>query len=69
LLGAAEALAATLGRTLPVGNALEYERTVAAAHAALSAEAFASSWEQGRVMTLEQAVACALERESVSPAP
>jgi predicted ATPase/DNA-binding SARP family transcriptional activator len=69
LLGAAETLAATLGRTLPVGYAPEYARTVAAAHAALSEEAFASAWEQGRTMTQEQAVAYALEPESAAPAP
>ncbi|MCW3100764.1 MAG: transcriptional activator domain protein, partial [Chthonomonadaceae bacterium] len=61
LLGAAEALRASLGRTLPVGLAAEYQRTVDAAHAALSEEAFAATWEEGRAMTLEQAVAYALE--------
>ena len=61
LLGAAEALCKTLGRTLPVGNVLEYERTVAAAHAALSEEAFAVAREEGRAMMLEGAVAYALE--------
>ncbi|HLK55111.1 MAG TPA: tetratricopeptide repeat protein, partial [Chthonomonadaceae bacterium] len=60
LLGAAEALCASLGRTLPVGLAAEYGRTVEAAHSALSEEAFAAIWEEGRAMTLEQAVAYAL---------
>jgi predicted ATPase/DNA-binding SARP family transcriptional activator/Tfp pilus assembly protein PilF len=69
LLGAAEALCQTLVRTPPAGDAAEYERTVAAAHTALSEEAFASVWEQGRAMTLEQAVGYALERESVSAPP
>jgi non-specific serine/threonine protein kinase len=59
LLGAAEALGETLGRTLPIAVAAEYERTVAAAHAALREEAFAAAWEEGRAMTLEQAVAYA----------
>jgi hypothetical protein len=63
LLGAAEVLCETLGRTLPVASATEYERTVAAAHAALSAEAFAAALGEGRAMTLEQAVAHALKQE------
>ena len=59
LLGAAEALAATLDRSLPVALPAEYVRTVEAAHAALSEEAFAAAREEGRAMTLEQAVAYA----------
>jgi hypothetical protein len=44
-----------------VAIAEEYERTVDAARAALSAEAFAAAREEGRAMTLEQAVAYALK--------
>jgi tetratricopeptide (TPR) repeat protein len=69
LLGAQEAVCEAIGRTPPVADAAEYERTIDAARAALSAEAFAAAWEQGRVMTLEQAVAYALERESAASAP
>jgi hypothetical protein len=64
LLGAAEALCETLGRTLPAAVAAEYERTMEAAHAALSEEAFAAIWEAGRAMTVEQAVAYALKQVS-----
>jgi predicted ATPase/DNA-binding SARP family transcriptional activator len=64
LLGAAEALCETLGRTLPLAIAAEYERTVAAAHSALSAEVFAAAWKEGRQMTMEQAVAYALKQIS-----
>jgi predicted ATPase/DNA-binding SARP family transcriptional activator len=67
LLGAAEALAATMGRTLPVANRAEYERTVEAAHADLSAEAFAAAWEQGRTMTMDLAIAYALAPEEAPP--
>ncbi len=67
LLGTAEALCAPLKHTLPVGMAAEYERTTAAARAALNAEAFAAAWEAGRAMTLEQAVSYALEPENVYP--
>jgi hypothetical protein len=59
----------TLGRPPPIANRAEYERTVAAAQAALSEEAFVAAWAEGRVMTQEQAVAYALEPESVAPAP
>jgi tetratricopeptide (TPR) repeat protein len=61
LLGAAEALCATLGRTLPIAIAAEYERTIAAARCALSEEAFAAAWEAGSVMTPAQAVDYALQ--------
>jgi predicted ATPase/DNA-binding SARP family transcriptional activator len=66
LLGASEALCAPHRRTLPV-NASQDKRTVAAAWAALDAAAFAAAWEEGRAMTLEQAVAYAMEPASVSP--
>jgi tetratricopeptide (TPR) repeat protein len=69
LLGAAEALAAPTGHTLPIAVAEEYERTVAAARAALSEEAFSAAWEAGRALTLEQAVAYALtliDKETIS---
>jgi non-specific serine/threonine protein kinase len=60
LLGAAEALAATLGRILSVAVADEYERTVASARAALGEPAFTAAWAKGRAMALEAAVAFAL---------
>ncbi len=40
------------------------ERTLQALHSTLSEEAFASAWEQGRAMTLDQAVIAALDAES-----
>jgi predicted ATPase/DNA-binding SARP family transcriptional activator len=61
LLGAAEAVCQTLGRSLPIGVKEEYERTLAAAHAALSEEEFAATWEEGRAMTWEKAAQYALE--------
>jgi hypothetical protein len=63
LLGAAETLCQTLGRTPPVGNAPEYERTVAAAQTALSAEAFATAWQERRAMPVDQAIAYAMAPE------
>ena len=58
-----ENLGFPLGRTLSLGMAAEYERTVAAARAAIDAEAFAAAWEEGRTLTPEQAVAYALQQE------
>jgi tetratricopeptide (TPR) repeat protein len=63
LLGAAEALYATLGRTLPIASAPEYERTVAASRAALGEEAFTAAWQEGRALTPDQAADYALQPE------
>jgi hypothetical protein len=71
LLGAVEALVAPLGRVLPVGDAPEYERTVAVARSSLGVVGFAAVWEEGRAMMLENAVSLALGgaaiRESSGP--
>jgi predicted ATPase/DNA-binding SARP family transcriptional activator/uncharacterized protein HemY len=61
LLGAAEALCEPLGQALPVAVPAEYEHAVSSAHAALGEEGFAAAWAQGRVMSLHQATAYALE--------
>jgi hypothetical protein len=39
----------------------EFERTVALVRAQLDAESFATAWVTGRVMTLEQAIAYAMD--------
>jgi predicted ATPase/DNA-binding SARP family transcriptional activator len=44
-----------------------YEHTTVAARAALGEEAFAATWAEGRTMTLEQAIACALEESEGDP--
>jgi hypothetical protein len=61
LLGAAEALRESVHAPVPLPERSRHDRCVAAAHAALDEEAFARAWTEGRAMTLEQAVACALE--------
>ena len=61
LLGAAEAQFEAIGAAMWPADRLEYERSVTAARAALSEEVFAAAWAEGRAMTLEQAVAYALE--------
>jgi len=61
LLGAAEAIRASLGiRAAPYG-AEAYHRTVREAREELGEAAFLHEWEQGRVLTLEQAIQCGLE--------
>jgi hypothetical protein len=61
LLGAAAAFCETLEAQPPVADDKEYERTVSEARAALGEAAFAAAWAEGRAMTLDQAVAYALE--------
>jgi predicted ATPase/DNA-binding SARP family transcriptional activator len=60
LLGAAEGLRAVIGARLLAFDRARYERTVAAARAALEAATFAAAWAAGRALPLEQAIAEAL---------
>jgi multidrug efflux pump subunit AcrA (membrane-fusion protein) len=46
--------------TLSLAEREEYERALASTRAALGENAFSSAWEEGRGMTLDQAVAYAL---------
>src|SRR5437879_6924151 len=61
LFGAAEALRAAIDTPLAPGERADYDRYVAATHAALGQEAFAAAWEAGRAMTLDDAMAFALD--------
>jgi hypothetical protein len=60
-LGAAEGVARALRRRLPVAVPGDYQRTVNSARAALGEAAFAAACAAGRALTLEEAVAYALE--------
>jgi len=60
LLGAADALRKAIGAPIGAADRRDYERLVAVVRADLTESEFALAWEQGRVMTLEQAIACAL---------
>jgi hypothetical protein len=67
LLGAADALRESIGAPRPPGTRANYERAVAAAGAQLDKATFATAWEAGRMMTLEHAIAFALdETDSIS---
>ncbi len=61
VLGGAEAQFEAIGAAMWPADRLEYERSVAAVRSTLSEEAFAAAWAEGRAMTLEQAIAYALE--------
>jgi hypothetical protein len=61
LLGAGEAYCETLGATPPVATVPAYQKTVAEGRAALGEAAFAAAWAEGRALSLEQAMAYALE--------
>ncbi|HSH77819.1 MAG TPA: tetratricopeptide repeat protein, partial [Herpetosiphonaceae bacterium] len=61
LFGASEALRERIGIVVDPDDRPEYARDVAAARRQLDETAFAAAWAEGRAMTLEQAVAYALE--------
>jgi len=44
-------------------NKEELDRKVATARASLGEEAFAEAWQQGRAMTIEQAIEYALQEQ------
>jgi hypothetical protein len=61
LFAAAEASRASIGTPLDFLDLDEYETCLQAVRSALGEEAFAAAWAEGRALTLEQAVARALE--------
>jgi hypothetical protein len=61
LFGAAEGLREGIGAPLPRADRAKQDRSITAVRAALGEEAFAAAWAGGRAMSLEQAVAFALE--------
>jgi tetratricopeptide (TPR) repeat protein len=66
LFGAAEALRAAIGEAMPPVERAEYENAITAARAALGEQAFAAARTEGRALTLEAAVAYALEPERLT---
>jgi predicted ATPase len=63
LLGAAAALRAAIGLATPPAERTEYERDVEVVRIALDDLDFRAAWAAGRAMTLEQAVAYALDEQ------
>jgi predicted ATPase/DNA-binding XRE family transcriptional regulator len=56
LYGAAEMLLQSLDAALDPSGSLDYEKNLADTRARLGEEAFAKAWQEGKMMTLEQAV-------------
>ncbi len=61
LFAIVEQLCGTLGTALVPTERVEHERAVAVVRAALGEPAFAAAWAAGRALTLEQAIAYALQ--------
>jgi len=62
LLSAASALRTAIGAPLPPYRREEIERELALVRTAIGEDAFAAAWEEGRAMSLDEAVGYALER-------
>jgi predicted ATPase/class 3 adenylate cyclase len=61
LFGAAEGLRDATGSALPASERAEHDRCVPAVRTALGEAAFAAAWAEGRAMSLEQSIDCALQ--------
>jgi predicted ATPase/class 3 adenylate cyclase len=66
LFGAAAALRTALGAPLPPGERADYDHDVASAHAQLDETTFAAAGAAGQALTIEQAIAEALD-EAAEP--
>jgi predicted ATPase/DNA-binding SARP family transcriptional activator len=64
LLGAAENSYAPIRFEMSAKERAEHDQAIASARAALGEEAFAKAWAEGQAMTLEEAVAYALEDDT-----
>jgi tetratricopeptide (TPR) repeat protein len=64
LWGAAEALRERIGYPMPAIQRGEYDRVVSAARANVGIENFATAWREGRSMTMEEAIECALDNSA-----
>ncbi len=67
LFGTAEALFASMSLVVAPVHRAEYDRNHEIARAQLGEDAFAAAWEAGRAMTIEQAIAYALEPPPETP--
>jgi non-specific serine/threonine protein kinase len=60
IFGATQALREKLGDPLSTAQRIEYESYLASARAQLDETTFNTAWAEGRAMTMEQAIECAL---------
>ena len=65
LWGAAEALRTRIGASLSPAERSRHDGCVAATRARLDAATFEAAWAEGQAMTLEQAIAYALEGSDI----
>jgi len=65
LFGAAEALRALIGKPLTRAQLATHDRDVATVERWLEPASFAAAWAEGQAMTLDQAIAYALEAEQL----
>ena len=63
LFGAAEILRESLNSLMTATERIEYDQNISALRAQMDESAFATTWAEGRAMTMEQAVAYALETQ------
>jgi hypothetical protein len=56
-----QGLVEIMGAVMQRDERLPYERAMASAHAVLGEEAFEKAWQEGRGMSMEQAIEYALE--------
>jgi hypothetical protein len=61
MLGAVEALLEAIGAVLDADDRLPYERSVELVRAQLGEDAFKEAWQNGRAMSMAQAIEYALE--------
>ena len=65
LFGAAEILRENIGLPMTALERLEYEREVNDLHTNMEEARFVKSWAEGRTMSMEQAIALAIENERI----
>jgi non-specific serine/threonine protein kinase len=65
LFGAADALFEATGQQMDPMERAEHEQNESLARVQLGAAEFAAAWAEGRAMTMDQAIAYALESDSI----
>ena len=63
LFGAVESLYPSIHFEMSAKERTEHDHAIASARAALGEKAFAATWDEGRMMTMEQAISYVLESE------
>jgi hypothetical protein len=69
LFGAAEALREKIGIAMTSFERIEYDRIIAGLRAGMDDTAFSSSWSQGSALSMDQAIATALQTKNGASPP